>query len=97
MKAMKRRLAAAKAAVDVAKDWEWGKECAEGTDGWETWKDHAAEAMAAVGSLLEDALDEGVETVNGLRAEFGLGPMEELPWDDVAEMVGWDVVMEKEG
>lgn len=94
---MKARIEEAKAAVEEAKAWEWGKECESGTDWWETWKGKAREALAKVGKVLEDALMEGTEACNAARAEFGLGPMEELPWDGVDELVGWDVVIEKEG
>lgn len=97
MKATKERVAAAKTVVEEAKAWAWGAECEIGTDGWETWKEKARMALAAVGKVLEDALMDGTEACNAVRAEFGLGPMEELPWDGVDELVGWDVVVEREG
>ena len=94
------RVKGAQFAVTLAKCWR--KEVAEegyvvGTDLWKVWKEAAGNALAKVGSLLEDALMDGDEAVNELRKRFGLGPMEELPWDGVSELVGWDVVIEKEG
>lgn len=102
---MKTRIEEAKAAVEEAAEW---RELAEdagyewGSDAYQTWREKARDALAKVGAVVEDAhVGEGREecerSCNAVRAEFGLGPMEDMPWDGVAELVGWDVVMEKEG
>lgn len=102
---MKTRIEEAKAAVAEAAEWrELAEEAgyAVGTDAYQTWREKARVALAKVGAVLEDAhvgdgREECERRCNEVRAEFGLGPMEDMPWDGVSELVGWDVVIEKEG
>ena len=94
------RIAEAKAAVERAKSARAAWERSVG--GWEEFREAAREALAKVGAVLESShVGEGREecerACNAVRAEFGLGAMEEMPWDGVNELVGWDVVIEREG
>ena len=49
----------------------------------------AKKALGELGSLLEDEYHDEEGQPNALRAEFGLGPAADMPWDGVAELVGW--------
>jgi hypothetical protein len=87
---------AVKRAKEARKAWEGGK------TGWEEFKNAAGYALAKVGLVLEDAYwgrdtAEREAACNKVRKLFGLGAMEDLPWDGASELVGWDVVVEKEG
>lgn len=105
MKTREQKIAEAKEAVEEARLWRENAEEAGyevGSDAYETWKEKARVALAKVGAVLEEAHEgEGREACeracNAVRAEFGLGAMEEMPWDGVNELVGWDVVIEREG
>ena len=102
---MENRVKEAQEAVETAKLLRGGVEeagYAVGTDAYQMWREAARVALAKVGAVLEEAhVGEGraacEASCNAMRARFGLGPMTEMPWDGVDELVGWDVVIEKEG
>lgn len=97
---MELRVKLAEVAVASAKEWRPAAEAggyAVGTNEYEVWRELARVALAKVGAVLEDAYNGGKEACDELRKRFRLGPMEEMPWDGVNELVGWDVVLEKEG
>lgn len=77
MSITKETMAEAQAKLEAARGGRGGKE-------------KSREALAFVGSMLEEAMIFGSGYVDELRGELGLGRMEDMPWDGVAELVGWE-------